>query len=232
MKKLLYLFLFTAFYSYSQQTISNTFNIPDGYKRLQNTGYANWIISQPIKTKEKVFYYDGNIKTGLNTIYIAKFDYDIGKRDLHHCADAAIYNNAKYLYDSKQFNKIAYHFTDGTLYKYNQTSFIKYITKIWIYAGSWSIKKYDTKPVDIKNIQAGDIFIVGGFPGHVVSVVDVVISDKGHKKYMLSQSYMPAQEQHILLNPKGGLWYDINLAEDVKTPQYTFKINELRRFKN
>ena len=66
----------------------------------------------------------------------------------------------------------------------------------------------------------------------MVSVVDVVISDKGHKKYMLSQSYMPAQEQHILLNPKGGLWYDINLTEDVKTPQYTFKINELRRFKN
>ncbi len=113
MKKLLYLFLFTAFYSYSQQTISNTFNIPDGYKRLQNTGYANWIISQPIKTKEKVFYYDGNIKTGLNTIYIAKFDYDIGKRDLHHCADAAIYLRANYNYSNGFIDRLKFTFTNG-----------------------------------------------------------------------------------------------------------------------
>tara|TARA_R110001592_G_scaffold243631_1_gene504638 strand:- start:496 stop:1197 length:702 start_codon:yes stop_codon:yes gene_type:complete len=232
MKKLLYLLLFTTLYSYSQKTISNTFTIPKGYERLDTLGYSKWIINQTIKLNEKVFMYDGSSKPGLNYIYIAKFDYNIGTKDLHHCADAAIYNNAKYLYDSGQYSKIKYHFTNGKLYSYNKKDFIKYIEKIWIFAGSWSLKKYDTENVNIKNIKSGDIFIVGGFPGHVVSVVDVVVNNSGHKKYMLSQSYMPAQEQHILLNPKGGIWYDLHLTKNIKTPQYTFTVKQLRRFKN
>ena len=233
MKKLLYLFLFTTFYLHSQQTISNTFDIPYGYKRLDTSGYANWIINQPIKLNENVYYYNKKVKHGLNTIYIAKFDYDIGNRNLHQCADAAIYNNAKYLYDSKQFKKLSYHFTNGEVYKFNHSSFIKYITQIWIYAGTWSLEKYDTISVDIKDIQTGDVFLEGGFPGHAISVVDVVINKHGHKKYMLAQSYMPAQEQQILLNPikNKNVWYDLHLSKDIVTPQYTFSVNKLRRFK-
>ena len=232
MKKLLYLFLFTTLFSYSQKTIYNSFKVPDGYKRV-NTSYSKWIINQPIKLNENVYYYNKKIKHGLNSIYVAKFDYDIGKGDLHHCADAAIYNNAKFLYDTKQYNKLKYHFTDGTLYKYNNISFKKYITKVWIYAGTWSVEKYDTKAVNIKDIQAGDIFIVGGFPGHAISVIDVVVNKNGHKKYMLSQSYMPAQEQQILLNPikKNSVWYDLHETKNIVTPQYVFTVKELRRFK-
>ena len=63
----------------------------------------------------------------------------------------------------------------------------------------------------------------------------MAVSDSnGFKKVMLSQSYMPAQENHILINPlNNGVWFKISSSTKViKTPEYTFYSNELRRFIN
>ena len=38
-------------------------------------------------------------------------------------------------------------------------------------------------------------------PGHVVLIVDMAENDKGEKIFMLAQSYMPAQQTQILINP-------------------------------
>ena len=50
---------------------------------------------------------------------------------------------------------------------------------------------------------------------------------------MLAQSFMPAQEQHILLNPKNNtVWYKLDNSKIIKTPEFTFESNQLKRFKN
>ena len=50
---------------------------------------------------------------------------------------------------------------------------------------------------------------------------------------MLSQSYMPAQETHILINPEnGGVWYTLDEYKDIETPEWTFTVNQLKRFKH
>ena len=83
------------------------------------------------------------------------------------------------------------------------------------------------------DIRPGDIFIQVGFPGHAVTVVDVAVNRNNEKVYMLAQSYMPAQEQHILLNPKNNtVWYNLENLDIVYTPEFTFESNQLRRFKN
>ena len=52
---------------------------------------------------------------------------------------------------------------------------------------------------NIDAIEIGDIFIRGGFPGHAVLVVDMAIHPvSGQKAVLLAQSYMPAQDIHIL----------------------------------
>src|SRR5947207_2765902 len=79
----------------------------------------------------------------------------------------------------------------------------------------------------------GDVFIRGGFPGHAVIVVDVVKNKDGLKKYLIAQSYMPAQDIHVLLNPSdenGSPWYDVNDDENIQTPEYTFYPFELKRW--
>ena len=50
----------------------------------------------------------------------------------------------------------------------------KYITKVWAWCGTWPLDTYDTININIKNIKPGDLFIVGGFPGHAISVIDIV----------------------------------------------------------
>jgi hypothetical protein len=54
---------------------------------------------------------------------------------------------------------------------------------------------------------------------------------KGHTVYMLAQSYMPAQENQILVNQAtGGVWYSLDDMSFVDTPEYTFETSQLRRF--
>lgn len=50
---------------------------------------------------------------------------------------------------------------------------------------------------------------------------------------MLAQSYMPAQDIHIVKNPLGeGLspWYELGNAGEIITPEWVFKRGQLRRW--
>ena len=50
---------------------------------------------------------------------------------------------------------------------------------------------------------------------------------------MLAQSYMPAQENQILVNQAtGGVWYSLDEMSYVDTPEFVFENSQLRRFKN
>ena len=96
---------------------------------------------------------------------------------------------------------------------------------VWGYCGTWSLQEYDTIEVDIKEMQVGDMFLIGGFPGHTMSIVDIIENSEGNKKFMLAQSFMPAQEQHILLNIND-VWFD-----SVNEIPWNFTAKDLRRFK-
>ena len=51
---------------------------------------------------------------------------------------------------------------------------------------------------------------------------------------MLAQSYMPAQEQYILLNEENPktVWFEFKEGEDIETPGWLFSSNSIKRFKN
>jgi len=246
----------------AQNNIETKFTPFPGYERVYNDGYSKFLRQLPLKERDIVRYHNGQVRfSKANNIFAAVFDYEIGRLDLHQCADAAIYLRAKYNYTHKFFGRLAYTFTNGyvTTYKdylaganylaidngsdiktvYNQPrkdnfkTFRKWLDVVWNYAGTWSVEKYDTDPVDISDVRPGDIFINGGFPGHAVTVVDVAVNENSEKIYMLAQSFMPAQEQHILLNPKNNtVWYKLDSSDIISTPEYIFESNQLRRFKN
>jgi hypothetical protein len=85
-----------------------------------------------------------------------------------------------------------------------------------------------------QDIQVGDVLIQGGSPGHAIIVFDVVVNQKtGQKAYLLGQSYMPAQEIHILKNlnnNNNNPWYLVEDSNIIKTPEWTFSIKDLKRF--
>ena len=104
---------------------------------------------------------------------------------------------------------------------------------VFTYAGSSSLSK-ELKPVkNIEDIEIGNVFIHGGFPGHAIIVVDIALNPQtGEKIFMLAQSYMPAQEIHILKNPNDPAlspWYSVNYEGALVTPEWVFQKNELKK---
>lgn len=86
----------------------------------------------------------------------------------------------------------------------------------------------------IESVQPGDIFCHGGSPGHAAMILDVVENDLGNKMFLLAQSYMPAQEMHILKNPINEVlspWYNLlEIEEVINTPEWVFDRSELMRW--
>jgi hypothetical protein len=95
--------------------------------------------------------------------------------------------------------------------------------------GTASLSKQLRKK-SIKDIEAGDVLIRGGFPGHAVIVMDAAANDKGDKIFILAQSYMPAQDIHVLVNvdESNSPWYHLPAGKQIVTPEYIFGVDELK----
>ena len=83
-------------------------------------------------------------------------------------------------------------------------------------------------------VQPGDVLIKGGSPGHAEIVMDVAANNRGQKIYLLAQSYMPAQDIHVLrnfMNETLSPWYEVRSDNAlILTPEYTFSPQQLRRW--
>ena len=107
------------------------------------------------------------------------------------------------------------------------------MTNIFNYAGTLSLSK-ELISINFDSISPGDVFIQGGSPGHAVLVMDVAVNNEGNKMFLIAQSYMPAQEMHILINPSNesiSPWYSSEEIEVfLETPEWTFQKSDLKRF--
>ena len=108
-------------------------------------------------------------------------------------------------------------------------TFMEYMEVVFNYAGTLSLSK-EWKAKNPLSIVPGDVWIYGGSPGHAVLVVDVAENASGERVFMIAQSYMPAQEMHILKNlndPRISPWYQIPEGQ-LLTPEWTFEQDELK----
>jgi hypothetical protein len=243
------------------ETIRDRIAPPEGYQRLPvpPRSFENWLRHLPLKSENApVLLYDGRRK-GNQSAHVAVVDIDVGSRDLQQCADAAIRLRAEYLFSIHAFDDIHFKFTSGHTASYprwirgarpvvngnevrwtqthsadsSYAAFRRYLDTVFMYAGSYSLSR-ELESVGIRNMTIGDVFIQGGFPGHAVIVVDMAVSSAGRDTlFLLAQSYMPAQEIHILNNhenPDRTPWYSTRFGEVLKTPEWTFTRRQLKRF--
>ena len=103
------------------------------------------------------------------------------------------------------------------------------------YAGTLSLSR-EVPLVPLTQARPGYVLVNGGSPGHAVLVLDVAASPRTGQRYLLlTQSYMPAQNIHVLRNvgqPKFGAWFAVPgpQAPEFDTPEWTFASTELGRF--
>jgi hypothetical protein len=89
----------------------------------------------------------------------------------------------------------------------------------------------ESDEIDVSKIEIGDIFIYAGSPGHVEMVCDVCEKD-GKKAFLLAQGLMPAQEMHVLNNPRhpeDPWYYEDEVVFPFETAFSTFEEGSLRR---
>jgi len=244
------------------KNLESRINTPQNFVRLSahQNSYATYLRHLPLKPYgSEVMLYDGSYKQNYN-VYAAVIDLEIGKRDLHQCADAIMRLRAEYLWNQKKYDDIHFNFTNGFQADYSKwmqgyriainsskvswvkrtspsntyKDFWKYMEIIFSYAGTLSLSK-ELILVAKEDMKIGDIFIWGGSPGHAILVTDMAINPKTNEKlFLLSQSYMPAQEIQLLKNPNDSEfspWYSLtDLTTELKTPEWNFNVNQLKRF--
>lgn len=245
----------------SGMTVESRIRTPQGFQRVQDpaASFADFLRRLPLKPHgTKVRLYDGRVKEN-NGVYDAVVDLKIGAKDLHQCADAVIRLRAEYLYRQKRFQQIHFNFTNGFRADYGEwrkgkrivvqgnrahwaprhnsagtyEDFWDYLEVVFSYAGTRSLAR-ELEPANPDDLRSGDIFIQGGSPGHAVIVVDLAIDARNSRKiFLLAQSYMPAQELHILKNPADrrlSPWYSAGFGDVLATPEWTFHGTDLKRF--
>jgi hypothetical protein len=103
---------------------------------------------------------------------------------------------------------------------------------VYNYCGTYSLSKQLKGVADVSHIQAGDVFVEGGFPGHAVMVMAVAKNNQHKIIFLLAQGYMPAQDIHILNNPGNAMspWYSIENTDPLVTPEWSFRKEHLKRW--
>lgn len=226
-------------------TVCQRFNPPPGFTRTAIDSSSFGFYLRHLKLKPagtRVRYYDGRTKNN-SDVYISVIDMDIGPRDLQQCADAIMRLRSEFLYARQRYQDIHFTFvSDGKPRCYEDfvngdhsyEKFRAYLDYIFAYANTRSLYRELTAAGSIFEMNIGDVFIQTGNPyGHAVIVIDMAQNKgSGEIAYMLAQSYMPAQDIHILVNPVNSSispWYLLGEGP-IETPEWTFLPADLKRF--
>ena len=191
-------------------------------------------------------------------VHASVLDIDTGTRDLQQCADAVMRLRAEWLWSIGARDRIAFDYTGGGRVPYSRVArgerpsesgkswksggkadasyagFRRYMTGVFSYAGTYSLDR-ELKSVPGGTMpEIGDVIIKGGFPGHAVLVADMAENKAtGERRFLLLQSYMPAQDIHVLKNPAerdGSPWYAAPISWPLVTPEWTFPEGSLKRW--
>ncbi|MNJ86484.1 hypothetical protein D3C87_39830 [compost metagenome] len=244
----------------SGTTIATRFSPPEGYKRsaADSSSFGFYLRNLPLKKHgSAVYLYNGSLK-GNQSAHVAVIDVSVGKRDLQQCADAVMRLRGEYLFRQQRFSDIHFRFVSGFNCEYSKwregnrvalrgnavfwqktaapdksyAGFLKYMETVFNYASTLSLDK-ELGSIELKDVAIGDVLIRGGSPGHAVIVVDMAENPSGEKLVLLAQSYMPAQDIQVLVNPMNtstSPWFNLGERARIYTPEWTFEAFQLKRF--
>lgn len=223
------------------KSVQTRFQCPSGYQRVvpERNSWAAYLQNLPLKPHgTPVRHFDGTLKPN-TAAYCAVVDLPFYGNKSYQCADAIMRLRAEYLFEQQKYNEIEFLFVSGTNFNYanylsgktpTASNLWSYLEKVFNYSSTLSLDK-QLKSKATKDLAIGDVFVKGGAPGHAVIVVDKCINAKGEVKFMLAQSYMPAQDLQILVGDDGqSPWYDLNFGENFYSAEYTFSKEQLKSF--
>jgi hypothetical protein len=232
--------------------------VPGGFHRIpaDSGSFCGWLRTIRLKKNTTIYLYNGEPKKWQGAQF-AVIDLPVGKKDLQQCADAIMRLRAEYYFKKRFDDSIIFHsgttaisfarWMEGTRYRligdhlegyFNNSipwdrdrEFQVYLETVFMYCGTYSLAgelKHRKSPTEV---IPGDVFIKPGSPGHAMIVVDVAENSNREKIFMLAQSFMPAQDIHIVKNPGDydlSPWYKIDGSSNIVTPEWSFRPDQLK----
>lgn len=198
------------------RTLEQVIAPPKGFTRVATTGFGAWLRGLPLLPENSlVMKWDG-FPTKNQLAHTAVIDMDVGNQNLQQCADAIMRLRAEWLWSKGRQAEVGK--LPGNREKWSGgdwKSYRKYMNRVMAFTGTATMAQAMQKPPTDHKLMPGDVLVQGGHPGHAMLVLDVVVDAHGKRKFMLGQSYMPAQRFHVLRTPGNtSSWFD---AEDLRT---------------
>lgn len=241
-------------------TVQTRIKTPDGYKRVSvdEGSFGEYLRDYKLLPDgSKLPVYDGTTMSAAGAAAI--FDISLGDDGYQQCADSIIRLYSDYYYETKQFDKISFMFSNGDVCRYDrwrkgrrmfvfgsvsfelpaafpddsEQQYRNYLKEVMNYAGTLSLQK-ESKVIDSDELQIGDIICNDS---HVVMIVDMAVNEKGEKCYLIGQSFIPAVCFHIIADRDGKQatpWFTQERLdrESFKLGDYIFKKENIRRWKD
>lgn len=246
----------------TKSTIRTRFNPPKGFSWVQEEpgSFSEFLTNFPLHPPNLPVRDFTGVPIEEQQHHVAILKIDVGEKNLQQCADAWIRLYSEYLWLNQRFDDIGFEFTSTQFFAWDDykigyrtkevnkkvsfintgkfddsyESFQKYLEVIFRYAGTISLDVESDPVKDNASVKAGDFIIKPGSPGHSVIIVGVAKNVAGKKLYLLAESYMPAQDIHILVNHKNrklSPWYELDVhAAQTVTAKYIFKPTSIKRF--
>jgi hypothetical protein len=239
-------------------TLASRFKPPPGTQRisLDSLGFGHYLRHLPLKPNGSPVLLHNGLPKRRQGVHAAVIDMSLGPRDLQQCADAVMRLRAEFLFATGRQDEIAFRLTNGFKVEWKRwrqgervivngnqcrwaagaepdeshRALLTYLDLVFTYAGTLSLSR-ELADAQVKPIEPGDVFILGGSPGHAMLVMDVARSADSRAYFLLAQSYMPAQEIHVVVNPNTalGAWYSLD-GDALRTPEWTFAWSDRRRW--
>jgi len=246
-----------------EHTLAARIAPPPGFVRKPTAAgsFGAWLRQLPLLPGQPpVLLHNGSPK-GYQGAHVAVVDMDASR--LQQCADAVIRLRAEYLWAAGRAKEVAFRYTSGDLARWDRyrvgfrarvegnrvrwarsgradgsyRSYRRYLESVFMYAGTASLARELPKLSEPTELRAGDVIVQGGSPGHAVVVLDEALEPaSGRRVVLLAQSYMPAQQTHVLRNPgdpKLSPWYALDsFGQRLETPEWSFTPRDLRTWSN
>ena len=247
---------------YAKSTLLTRFSPPDGYKWIdeEQGSFGEFLVNFPLYPKDFPVRDYNTVPVERQDSHASLLKIDVGGKDLQQCADAWIRLYAEYQWKKGDFEEIIFQFTSGQYLSWldyskgirtkevgervhfystskvdsSRENFRNYLNLVFNYAGTISLEREGIRVEKNSEIKTGDYIIKPGSPGHCVIIMGRAKNKAGKMVYLLAESFMPAQDIHLIKNPfssKLSPWYelDVNFLQ-TKTAKYTFKPTLIKRY--
>jgi len=230
------------------QPLAQVWAPPPGFTRVvvSEGSYGAWLRTLPVRTdRAQVHSYRGQVLARPSAGVVLM---DVGTRDLMQCADTAIRLHAEYLWQAGRADEAAYRFTSGDEARWtdwvtgermviagssverksgparpeDHASYRSWLDLVFTYAGTRSLHRDAARPAVSSPVQAGDLYVDPGSPGHTVIVLDVAEDGRGGRVGLIGQGFMPAEDLHVLTAPHAirDVWFELDPMAPLHTPSW------------